>query len=381
MTQRIFIETSALTAQTMSGIGKTLLAILGAWRQDKSLDKFEVILLVPFDKKAKLEALDLGFAIKTMFIPDKILRGLRKFNLLPPLDTFLGKGMYLFPNYWNWPLKHSTSMTYIYDVSFLVDETFADPKNRAYLMRNIPVWIKRTDRVITISHHAKAEIMKYYDVDSKRIDVVYNGVDANFFHPESLDTVNSTKKKYDIRGKYLLFVGNIEPRKNISGLIAAYRQLPEKLLSEYCLVIIGADGWNNESIKKNIKSAIADGLRVQRVREYVSDEDLVAIYAGATILVHPAFYEGFGMTPLEAMATSTPVIVGENSSLPEVVERAGLYVNAQDASDISVKIRTLLENPQERDRLSRAGKAQVRKFTWQKTARSLAKSIEGPIDE
>lgn len=374
----LFVETSALTSANMSGIGHTLVSILKTWKQnDNLISKFEPILVVPFDKKKAVQQLELGFRIKVILLPEIAVRALRRFNLLPYMDIFIGRGDYLFPNYWNWPLLNSRSFTYAYDVSFLVYPEFTDSKNQKFLSKYLKTWLNRANGVITISNHAKEEIVKYTGINSQKIEVIYNGIDTT---PNSLVTkeqIQSTKIKYSIKGNYLLFVGNIEPRKNIERLIAAYRLLPPNLQATHSLVLVGAYGWKNDQIKQAIESAVSDGLNVLKINVFVPDGDVRKLYAGAKILVHPALYEGFGMTPLEAMAVGTPTIVGDNSSLPEVMGNASLYVDAMNERDISVKIEELLENDSLREKLIRAGEARVSQFTWTNTTEKIAAFIKG----
>lgn len=380
--RNLFVETSALTAGSMSGIGHTLLAILEAWQENKSLaGKFNIILLVPIDKKKIVEELDLGLEIKTILLPEIGIRALRRHNLLPYMDIFFGKGDYLFPNYWNWPVLFSRSYTYAYDVSFLVYPEFTETKNQRFLSRNLKTWLKRTDGVITISNHAKEEIVKYTGVDSDKIKVIYNGIDIASRQSIAKKNIDAAKLTYGIKGKYLLYVGNIEPRKNIERLIEAYKLLPRTIQSVYSLVLIGAYGWNNEGIKESIESAVNDGLNVIKIKSFVPDGDVTKLYAGAEMLIHPALYEGFGMTPLEAMAVGTPTIVGNNSSLPEIMGDASLFVDATSVKDISVKIEELLKSDMLQKRLIRAGDARVRQFTWKNTTEKISSFIEGRSNE
>src|SRR5882724_4725396 len=123
--QKVFVEASVLAEHHISGVGRTVQQILRTWGNDAALrKKFDLVLVVPFDRRAKLASLQLPFAIKTLPLPSKVLRALRRFDLVPPLDTMLGKGLYVFPNYWNWPLKNSRSVTCVYDVGFLVYPEF-----------------------------------------------------------------------------------------------------------------------------------------------------------------------------------------------------------------------------------------------------------------
>lgn len=362
----------------MSGIGHTVIAILQGLSANTSLrKKYEIILLVPIDKKRQVRLLNLDLKIKTVFIPDIILRGLRRYNLLPYMDIFIGKGKYLFPNYWNWPLMFSESFTYVYDVSFLVYPEFTDTKNRKFLSRYLRVWLSRTDKIITISNHAKNEIVKYTEVNPGKIEVIYNGINTTNGKSISRKEVLDIKDKYRVEGDYLLFVGNIEPRKNLLRLVGAYRLLPAKIRAKYSLVIVGSYGWNNDGIKRAIEDSVKEGFRILKIDEFVSDEDVTKLYAGASVLVHPALYEGFGMTPLEAMAAGTPTIVANNSSLPEVMGDASLYVDAMNEQDISDKIVELLEDKKLQNRLVKAGKNRVTEFTWRDTTDKIAALIEG----
>lgn len=378
----LFVETSALTSRNISGIGHTLISILKEWKENEDVkSRFQPILLVPFDKKNRVEALGIGLPIKTILIPEIIFRALRRFNSLPYMDIFFGKGDYLFPNYWNWPLLFSKSYTYIYDVGFMVYPEFTEVKNQKFLSRYLKIWTQRTDGIITISNHAKDELVKYTNIDKKKIKVIYNGVDMKPGKSITKLGIDTTKAKYQINGKYILFVGNIEPRKNIQRLIAAYRLLPVGMRDVHSLVLVGAYGWRNEEIKQSIETAAQDGLRIIKIKEFVPDVDIIKLYAGAELLVHPALYEGFGMTPLEAMTVSTPTIVGNNSSLPEVMGNASLYVDAMDEVDISAKIKKLLEDKTLRKKIVDAGNIRVRQFTWRHTVEKIAEFIEGRTHE
>lgn len=361
----------------MSGIGHTLLALLREWHQSETLNtKFKLILLVPYDKRKQVETLGLQFPIKQILIPDTLFRALRRFNLLPFMDIFFGKGYYLFPNYWNWPLLFSKSYTYMYDVSFIVYPEFTDTKNQIFLSRYLKIWAQRSNGIITISNHAKAEIIKYTNMAANKIKVIHNGVNAVPSKAVTNETINAMKKKYGIVGEYILFVGNIEPRKNIARLVAAYRLLAKETRQVYTLVVVGGYGWKNEPIKKSIESAVREGHAVLKIDTFVPDQDIIQLYAGAKVLVHPALYEGFGMTPLEAMSVGTPTIVGNNSSLPEVMSNASLYVDAMSEKDISVKIEKLLRDENLRNKLIKAGKIRVRKFTWRQTVNELGEYME-----
>lgn len=378
MRQKLYIETSALTAGRLSGVGHTLLFILRQWQQDAaSAGSFDITLLVPFDKKRELAKHGLKFKVKALPLPDIMLRMLRKWNMLPPLDLVLGRATYLFPNYWNWPLARSRSLTYVYDVSFLAHPEFTEPKNRRFLSGHLPVWLKRTDAIVTISEDAKQEILRYYPTTpGDKIVVIYNGVDVSFYKAPGANEIAATQQRYGIAGAYFLFVGNIEPRKNLSKLIAAYRLLPQEARDNYSLIFIGGGGWNNEPIMQDIAKAQQDGLRVKKINTFVPNEDMPALYAGATALAHVAVYEGFGMTPLEAMACGTPVVAGDIRVLREVLGDAALFADPTDERAIANALRKVLAQ-NVRQGLAAKGAARAKQFAWGSAVRHLADAAQG----
>jgi glycosyltransferase involved in cell wall biosynthesis len=165
---------------------------------------------------------------------------------------------------------------------------------------------------------------------------------------------------------YILFVGTFEPRKNISGLLEAYHLLRQDGPDLPPLVIVGRRGWLYDGIFAKIETLdLADHVIWL---EDAPESDLPAIYNGADVAVLPSYYEGFGLTALEAMACGTPVVATNRSSLPEVVGDAGLLIDPYDPADIAAAIRRILEDSALRDRLRSAGPARAATFTWQRTA-------------
>jgi len=373
--KKVFVECSALVTDHLSGVGHVLQALLQAWPDSDADSEYELQLLVAYDQRSKLAALNLGHSIQTIPLPDKAVRALRKFNLFPPMDIVFGKGTYIFPNYWNRPTVRSRVNTFVYDMGFITHPEFVESRNRRFLASNVARWVNRSDRVVTDSLYVKGEIIEQLHVEDKKVMVIYNAAVAEDLSM-TRNQVDGTKGRYGITGDYLLFVSNIEPRKNLSRLVAAYRALPPSLTKKYKLILIGADGWGNEQILRDITDAQQDGLDIIKVRQFVPDSDLPALYTGATALVHPALYEGFGMTPLEAMAYGTPVAVSDIPAVREVVGDAGIYFDAEDTQAMSAKIKLVLEDETLRKKLSEAGRQRARQFTWDKSVTKLLQCIE-----
>ena len=172
-------------------------------------------------------------------------------------------------------------------------------------------------------------------------------------------------------GNYILFVGNLEPRKNLTSLIQAYTALPKSITDKYALLIVGAKGWLNNEIFDSILRARLEGYRILRPEGYVEDEDTPPIYSGASLLAYPSHYEGFGLPILEAMACGVPVIAGNNSSMPEVGGSAAKYVDSESIKEITTMMETVLKDKKLRETMTRKGFERTNEYSWEKSAQDL----------
>lgn len=371
----IYIDAMALVPERKSGVGYCLeQTLLQLKRIPEVQSSYTVNLIVTLGKAKYLERyLSTNVKVQTIYLPARVMEVLLRINIFPPVDWFLGKGVYIFPNYRNWPLWRSRSITYIYDVGFKKFPEMVQPKNLRYLDKYIPRWLSRTDRIATISEQMKGEVEKYLGVAFTNIDLLYCGVDKTLFHTVPKNCIVDVKKKYDIPyDKYFLFVGNIEPRKNLLRLVEAYLLLPHTIRNDYGLVIVGGDGWLNEEFFNVLNKAQKNGEHILKVKKYVTTSDLPALYCGATALIHPAVYEGFGIPPLEAMACETPVLVSDVPALREVAGEAGYYFDPYDPLSINKTMRSILASDNTKLSQKRAiGKHRANVLSWQNTAQSL----------
>lgn len=372
--RKLFIEAWPLIEKNVSGIGHTAYSMVHALSEiDKS---HEIVLVVPRGTSPKLKRWNFRESVtfREIKIPRRVFNRLNRYGLLPPIDLFLGTGDYLFFNFNNWRLAFSNTFTYIHDISFIKYPEFVETRNQQMLEKYVPKWIQRSTKIITVSEYAKQEIADCYNVSPEKIEVIYNGVDGKEYSKKNTSEIAKLKKHLDIEGQYLLYFGNIEPRKNLIRLIQAYKKLPQNLRDTNSLLIMGGHGWNANEIIKAAQSAVKEGYKVILKQEYLEDKDLPTLYSGASALIHPAIYEGFGLSPLQAMACGTPVVVSNTSSLPEVVGAAGLYCDPFDENDIAEKIIEIL-NPSVQHRLSKNVKLQIDKFSWDKSAKKLLSLI------
>jgi glycosyltransferase involved in cell wall biosynthesis len=373
---KLFIDADALVVDHFSGVGHSLLGITKALERRNQVDNnLDVILFAPKRRLHRLN--EWGFQsvnYKGIPLPRRGIMALHRRQALPPLDLLLGKGVYFFPNFLNWPLLYSKSITLVHDISFEVHPEFVDPPNQRFLSENVPKAIKRTDIVASVSPNSMNEVHDHYKVPKTKLAVLPNAVDRSLFYKRDREEVKRIKAKYGVTGDYFIFVGNMEPRKNLVNLIQAYRNLPRDITSKVGLLLIGGGGWSSKDIFNELYQARYDGYKIMRPDKFVLDEDLPALYTGAKALVYPPVYEGFGIPPLEAMACETPVISTNVEPLPWVVNDAALMVNPYKKESITNAMKDIL-NEKISAPLIRKGKIQVKQFHWQQTADILVDEL------
>ena len=370
---KLYIDASPLAEDKITGIPHFTAELVRALEKhpDNGVS-FKIVLVIPFDKKKKLACwLYKTVTYRVIPLPMRLFNLVLKWNILPPMDLLLGAGVYLFPNYKNWPLQRSKSLTYIHDLGYIRYPEFVQSKNRQFLKANMQRWIKRASLILTGSDHARQEIIELLKVPPQKVVRIYHGVNHRDYYPRPKPEVEVAKAKYNISGNYVLYLGSLEPRKNLVRLIESYCSLPKKLRALYGLCLIGEGGWLNGEILSAINDAQEKGFNIIRPNTYVDDSDLPTVVSGATLLVHPALYEGFGLSPLQAMACGTAVLVADNSSLPEVVGQAAILVDAESIKDISAKMKRVLTETTLRHKLEKLGLEQAKKFTWEKSAQQL----------
>lgn len=231
---------------------------------------------------------------------------------------------------------------------------------------------KRADIIITPSENTKRDIVDYYKIPPGKIKVIYPGINAAHDGTKT----EEIRKKYDLPEKFILFLGTIEPRKNIIGLIEAFEMLRAKYPATAHLVIAGAPGWKNKKIFARAKASKVAG-KIHFI-DFVAPEDKAALYAAANIFVYPSLYEGFGFPVLEAMSAGTPVITSNRSSLSEIVGSAAYLVDPTRPEQITLAMNELLTKPELCAWHVQKRSEQVKKYSWEKAARewlNLAKSL------
>jgi alpha-1,3-rhamnosyl/mannosyltransferase len=227
--------------------------------------------------------------------------------------------------------------------------------------------------IIVVSENTKRDLVTLTGYPEERIKITYLGCNYRFRLLER-ESVKTFLGRRGLPQKYILFVGTLEPRKNIEFLIRSYYGLEKRLRDEYPLLIAGPRGWYYDTIFKlvddlDLKSSV-------RFLGYLPDEELPFLYNGASLFVYPSLYEGFGLPPLEAMACGCPVITSDTSSLPEVVGAGGVMVNPEDEDDLRVRMEEALTDEKTRIGMSEYGLKRAKRFSWEKCARETLEVYE-----
>lgn len=266
------------------------------------------------------------------------------------------------------PFKKPLSIATMYDVIPLLHPETQTKIQLAYWKKQLPLVAKTCDHLITISESAKNDIVNLLNISPDKITVTPLGVDEKFKRADE-EKINAIKEKYSLNSPFFLFVGTIEPRKNIAKLIKAFDSIADQVPHE--LVITGKWGWKFDDVKEALGNARSkDKIKIL---SYVDGVDLVPLYSAADVFVFPSLYEGFGLPVLEALACGVPVITSNVSSLPEAVGENGILINPESEEGIAQSMLKLAQDEALKKDLSQKGTEWAKNFTWEKTAEETLK--------
>jgi glycosyltransferase involved in cell wall biosynthesis len=287
------------------------------------------------------------------------LLGLPALLQISPVDVFHGT------NYCVPLLAPCPTVVTIHDLSLLAQAATHEARNVARGRRRLPIMARRATMIIAPSDWTRREIVSRLGLRAERIRVIPEAARASM-RPRPAAECRGVLDKHGLRRPYLLYVGTIEPRKNLLTLLRAYDDLLRATAHRPQLALCGGRGWLDEEVFQLVAR-----LRLQemvRFTGYVDDTDLPALYSAAEVFIYPSLYEGFGLPPLEAMACGAPVITSDAASLPEVVGEAGLMTPPRDARALTQALAGLLDDAALRQHFSRAGLEQAARFSWERTA-------------
>jgi len=304
--------------------------------------------------------------------PNKIFNYiLQKMFRYPQIDRVIGGTDVFWSPHINFlSLSKSTrKFLTIHDLSFLrYPEFFNRRKNFWHRLINVRKMVAGFDYLIAVSENTKQDIIELLKIAPEKISVIYSGIDSSYCPITETLKIQIVKSRYGLPDKFILYLGNVEPRKNLIGLIRAYNNLRRNNpdLAGVKLVIAGATGWK---IKDIFKELYASEYQADiKFLGYIDKADKPVLYSLCSVFAYPSFYEGFGFPPLEAMACGAPVVTSNISSLPEIVGSAALTVDPYNTKAITTALEQVLTDDALAERLRRDGAEWVKQFNWENTA-------------
>lgn len=292
---------------------------------------------------------------------------------LPRLEWLTRFDVLFAPNFVPPPTRSERLVVTVHDLAFRLHPETAPAATKRWLTR-LDRSLRQAAEVVTVSEATRRDLLELYPVDPKRVTVIHHGVDLERYRAASKREVQRIRDRFGIGGRYVLFLGGLEPRKNLPALVRAWAGLSDRIRP--VLVIAGASvPWNPEG-RRQLEAALAGipppARRAVVLTGYVGLRDKVALLTGADALMFPSRYEGFGFPILEAMAVGIPVLTSNVSSMPEVAGDAAVLVDPESEGAIADGIDRLLGDGDLRARLRAAGQGRVKAFTWERAARRHA---------
>ncbi len=369
---RIGVDIRMLSGGVMSGVPEYAANLLAELTKHPATFKLfysgqhKQELDFPWLERHNVELYDFSVSNRLLFLSARTIHYPRTDTMLGGVDVFFSPHFYFAPVSRDVPVVLT-----LHDLSFAYQHPFD------FFPRKMKYWhalmaprrqAERARHIITVSRSTKEDIIQKYHQPADKVSVIYSGV-SPMFRPLAEDDplLRAVRKKYHLPEKFIFSLSTIEPRKNISQVVAAFTALKrQKEFADYGLVIAGQWGWNYQDIAEAIsrspfrKDIILPG--------FVYGEEKLALYNLSAVFVYPSFFEGFGFPPLEAMACGVPVVGALDSSLGEVIGAAGLLVDPFNVNDLTFALSALLADHDLRQMLRERGLANARRFSWAKSA-------------
>jgi glycosyltransferase involved in cell wall biosynthesis len=363
-----------ISAQSLprSGVGQYQANLLDALlRLDK--DNFYNLYAFNFRNRERFKKIHFSsdnYKVKVLPIPQRLITAWWLMADSPSLNKVVGDcDLYHVSEICVPPVKKAKTVAFIHDLTTILYPQH-HVKSNVFLHNRRFKNIHKVDALLTNSEHTKKDIVNYLRVNPDKVFVTYLGASERF-RPMQESEISESLKIFNLTTPYILFVGTLEPRKNVVTLIKAFNKLKSKSAIPHRLVIAGQRGWKYADIIKEIDNSPFRAHITEL--GYMSDNDLPALINGADVFAYPSFYEGFGLPVLEAMQCGTPVITSNLSSLPEVGGDACLYVSPESADELAQKILDVISDKNLRNDLSNKGIARAKIFSWEKCAEETLK--------
>ena len=267
--------------------------------------------------------------------------------------------------------KNIKIVTIVHDISFNFFPKFIKLTDLIFLKTLIPLSLRRADKIIGVSQFTRDEIIKYYKLNPDKVEWIYNAIGDEFLLEDtSDDKLAEVKNRYNLPDKFILYLGTLQPRKNVSHLINAFARIKDRVDGAKLVICGNIDAHNSDP---EIKKSITDNKLENDVilPGFITEQDKVAVFAQAHVFAFPSLYEGFGIPPLEAMSQEIPVLCSDIPSLKEIASTGALFFNVDSLDDFSEKLYDISMDGELRSELIRSGKQRVSFFSWEKSAQKM----------
>lgn len=376
---KIRIEAAALTAPNISGVGHYIRMLTNSLARYSPPNTEVSAFYFNFLSKHQDPILDNSIKHeKHTLMPQRLFAKLQSYGLPLPYDLLSSPvDVAIFPNFDRWTTSKATvTAVVIHDLGYRYFPETIERRNLAHLRRRVAHAARTADLIITVSESAKSEIIAEYGVPASKIIVTPIPADPIYSQPGTVDVA----AKYNLPTKrYIFSIGNLEPRKDLPTMIAAFRALPKKIRKQYSLVLAGGKGWKTEATEHAITEAQAAGEHVIRPG-YIPQEDVPAFYQQADLFCMSAIYEGFGMPIIEALTSGTPVVASDIPVLREAGGDAVLYAQPKNPDDFTKKMLSIITNPQKaRLDMKATAQAHLNTISWQDNTDRLIAAFKGAI--
>jgi len=368
---KIGIESTPLLWGKKTGIGWYAYHLL---KNIKKIDKENFYTLYccsvkQYSKKFNLkdEFKSSNFNVSIKFFPNRIYN--YTVQIFLPVELFYGRFDIIHTLHPFSPIKiKSKYVATIHDLTPLISNDWFSELHSKKFKFIITKTIKRADKIIADSISTKNDIIKFFNYSEENIEVVYLAADDIYRPIEDKEEIEKIKKKYGISKNYILFVGTIEPRKNLVRLLSVFERFKNKF-NDYQLVIVGQTGWMTEKFFEKLKNLPENVKKDIILTGYIPVEDMIFLYNGCALFIYPSLYEGFGLPVLEAMSCGVPVVTSNISSLPEVGSDACIYVDPYNEEEIIYTVEKVLTDESLRKKMKEKGLERAKLFRWEKTAK------------
>lgn len=372
---RILFDANPLNHQRISGIGYFCNGLLQALTDNYGSELELVGYYYSFLKNEPIQqALPKNVSTHAqLLIPGRVVNMARRFGIQLPVEIIAGQraDVNFFMNYLSLPSMFGVpSVCVVHDMAFVDTPEYVQPLNRHDLEHYLPGTIRRSKRVITISQTTKSRLCELYGTDPDKITVC--GIPPV---TPSKPRAKGSLLQFGITKPYLLFVGTVEPRKNLLNLVKAYDLLSVELKRHYQLVIAGGKGWEKDEFYEAVSKANSQSQNIV-LTDYIDDSTKATLFANASLYVQPSLYEGFGMPILEAFGYNLPVAASDIPIFHEVAGNGAAYFDHRDPHSISQTITDLLSAPSKRSALITAASKQLEKYSWQQTASVVYETLK-----